>query len=102
MTFDMHHFQGLGLREEADLIVAFSAELYRSDLDEVPSHVSKNLVSHQFKTSNRVLLREQRDAQAEHWKARRDQPDEGEAWAKLVKYNELLRRAETGEYGADP
>jgi hypothetical protein len=53
-------------------------------------------------TSSRDLLREQRDAQAEIWKARRDQPDEGEAWAKLVKYNELLRRAETGDYAADP
>jgi DNA primase len=97
------HLSGLGLSEEAELIVAVSAEHYRPDPKAPPSSVAKTWYGwHPFMTSSRDLLREQRDAQAEIWKARRDQPDEGEAWAKLVKYNELLRRAETGDYAADP
>ncbi len=96
------HLSGLGLREEAGLVVAVSAEHYRPDPAESASSVAKTWFSwHPFMTSSIFLLREQRDAQAEIWKARRNQPDEGEAWARLVKYNELLKRAETGEYGVD-
>jgi DNA primase len=96
------HLSGLGLREEAGLVVAVSAEHYRPDPAESPSSVAKTWFSwHPFMRSSIILLREQRDAQAEIWKARRNQPDEGEAWARLVKYNELLKRAETGEYGVD-
>ncbi len=96
------HLSGLGLREEAGLVVAVSAEHYRPDPSEPRHAVAETWFSwHPFMTSSIYLLREQRDAQAEIWKARRNQPDEREAWARLVKYNELLRRAETGEYGAE-
>ncbi len=96
------HLSGLGLREEADLVVAVSAEHYRPDPDATPGSTAKTWFSwHPFMSSSISRLREDRDAQAELWKARRNQPDESEAWEKLVKYNELLRRAETGEYGVD-
>ncbi len=96
------HLSGLGLAEEAGLVVAVSAEHYRPDPQESPGSVAQTWFSwHPFMTSSLTLLREQRDLQAEHWKARRDTPDEGEAWARLVKYNELVRRAETGEYGLE-
>jgi DNA primase len=96
------HLSGLGLREEADLVVAVSAEHYRPDPDATPGSTAKTWFSwHPFMSSSLARLREERDAQAELWKARRNQPDEGEAWARLVKYNELLRRAETGEYGVE-
>jgi len=96
------HLSGLGLREEAGLVVAVSAEHYRPDPSETETSVAETWFSwHPFMTSSIYLLREQRDAQAEIWKGKRDQPDEGEAWARLVKYNELLRRAETGEYGSN-
>jgi DNA primase len=96
------HLSGLGLREEADLVVAVSAEHYRPDPDATPGSIAKTWFSwHPFMSSSLARLREERDAQAELWKARRNQPDEGEAWARLVKYNELLRRAETGEYGVE-
>jgi len=98
----LSHLSGLGLREEAGLVVAVSAEHYRPDPAETETSVAETWFSwHPFMTSSLTLLREQRDRQAETWKARRDQPDESEAWARLVKYNELLRRAETGEYGVD-
>ncbi len=96
------HLSGLGLREEADLVVAVSAEHYRPDPDATPGSTAKTWFSwHPFMSSSLSRLREDRDAQAALWKARRNQPDEGEAWEKLVRYNELLRRAETGEYGVD-
>ncbi len=96
------HLSGLGLAEEAGLVVAVSAEHYRPDPQESPGSIATTWFSwHPFMTSSLSLLREQRDLQAEHWRSRRDQPDEGEAWARLVKYNELVRRAETGEYGAE-
>ncbi len=97
------HLSGSGLVEEARLVEAVSAEHYRPDPRESAGAVAKTWFSwHPLMSSSILVLREQRDAQAEIWKARRGKPDESEAWARLVKYNELIRRAETGDYGADP
>jgi hypothetical protein len=46
------------------------------------------------------MLRAQRDEQEQFWKVHQD---DAAAWSRLIKYNELLRQAMTGEYGAaDP
>jgi len=96
------HLSGSGLVEEARLVEAVSAEHFRPSPQETDGTVAKTWFSwHPLMSSSLSLLREQRDAQAEIWKARRGQPDESEAWARLVRYNELIRTAETGEYGAE-
>ena len=98
----LHHLSGSGLVEEARLVEALSAAHYRPAPSESAGVVAKTWFSwHPLMSSSILVLREQRDAQAEIWKAKRGAADEAEAWAKLVKYNELIRRAEIGEYGAD-
>jgi DNA primase len=96
------HLSGSGLIEEARLVEAVSAEHYRPDPQESAGAVAKAWFSwHPLMSSSLLVLREQRDAQELIWRARRGEPDEGEAWRRLVKYNELIRRAETGEYGSE-
>ncbi len=44
------------------------------------------------------MLRQHRDEQQLHWQANQQDLD---AWARLVKYNELLARARHGEFEAE-
>ncbi len=90
------HLGGLGLAEEARLIIAVAAEHYRPATDLSPADVAKTLWSwHPLMRSSIELLRQQRDEQQRFWV---EHPDDTAAWSRLVKYNELLEQATRGEY----
>ena len=94
------HLAQLGLAEEARLLQAVSAQDYRLEPELSPADAAKTWWSWYILMDFSIdTLRQQRDEQQQFWSAHQD--DEA-AWARLVKYNELLRQAQSGEYGADP
>ncbi len=91
------HLSQLGLSEEARLIEAVAAEDYRPDPDASLAQVAETWWSWYILMDFSIdMLRAQRDEQERFWKAHQD--DTG-AWSRLIKYNELLRQAMSGEYG---
>jgi DNA primase len=105
-TLDMEslftHFSGLGLAEDARLVVAVAAGHYRPDPGLSLAEIAETWWSWDpLMNSSIATLRQQRDDQQAYWQARQNQPDEQDAWQKLVKYNELLKRAMSGAYGAE-
>jgi DNA primase len=93
------HLSGLGLAEEARLIEAAAAEDYRPEPDLSPAEAASNWWSWYILMDFSIdTLRQQRDEQQSFWSAH---PDDPAAWARLVKYNELLSQAQAGEYGAE-
>lgn len=93
------HLDQLGLAEEAHALRALTAEHYRLEPELSPADAAKTwwswyiLMDHSIDT-----LRQQRDEQQQFWAAH--QEDQA-AWSRLVKYNDLLLRAQAGEYGAE-
>jgi DNA primase len=90
------HLSGLGLAEEARLVEATAAGHYRPDSAQNPAETVAAWWSwYLLMDCNMEMLRQHRDEEQLHWQAN---PDDPEAWARLVKYNELLARARHGEY----
>jgi DNA primase len=94
------HLHELGLAEEARLVEAVAALDYRPDPDLSPAQAAQDWWSwFSLMDFSIDALRQQRDEQQLFWSNHQDDPA---AWARLVKYNELLNQARTGEYGQDP
>ena len=95
------HLSHLGLAEEARLIEALAAEDFRPEPDASLAQVAETWWSLYILMDFSIeMLRAQRDEQEQFWKVHQD---DAAAWSRLIKYNELLRQAMTGEYGAaDP
>ncbi len=92
------HLNQLGLAGEAGLIAADAAGDFRLAPDASLSQVAEIWWSWYILMDFSIeMLRAQRDEQERFWKANQD--DAG-AWSRLIKYNELLRQAMAGEYGA--
>ena len=92
------HLSLLGLAEEARLIEALAAEDHRPDPDASLAEAAEKWWSWYILMDFSVeTLRAQRDELERFWKAHQD--DAG-AWARLIKYNELLRQALAGEHGS--
>jgi DNA primase len=90
------HLSGLGLADEARLVEAVAASHYRPGPDQNPAETVAAWWSwYLLMDCNMDMLRQHRDEQQLHWQANPQDPD---AWARLVKYNELLARARHGEY----
>ncbi len=93
------HLSGLGLAEEARLVEAVAAGHYRPDPDLSPSEIAAAWWSwYLLMGCNVDMLRQQRDEEQLQVQAN---PEDPEAWARLVKYNELLARARHGEFEAE-
>jgi DNA primase len=94
------HLGALGLAGEARLIEALAAEDYRPDPDASPAQAAQTWWSWYLLMDESLdMLRSQRDEEQSFWAAH---PEDTAAWSRLVKYNELLRQAQTGELsGAD-
>ena len=93
------HLRELGLAEEAHTLGALTAEDYRPEPELSPADAAKTWWSWYILMDFSIdTLRQQRDEQQQFWSAHQD--DEA-AWARLVKYNDLLRQAQAGEYGAE-
>jgi DNA primase len=91
------HLTELGLADEARLIEALSAEDHRLDADASLAEIAKTWWSWYILMDFSIdMLRSQRDEQQNYWM---NHQDDAAAWGRLVKYNELLRQARTGEYG---
>jgi len=93
------HLSGLGLAEEARIVEAVAASHYRPDPAQSPAETVAAWWSwYLLMDCNMDLLRQQRDEQQRFWEAN---PNDSEACARLIKYNELLARARLGEYEAE-
>ena len=93
------HLSGLGLAEEARIVEAVAASHYRPDPAQNPADTVAAWWSwYLLMDCNIELLRQQRDEQQRAWEAN---PQDSEACARLIKYNELLARARLGEYEAE-
>ncbi len=93
------HLRELGLGQEAQALAAATAGDYRAEPDLSPADAAKTWWSWYILMDFSIdTLRQQRDEQQQFWSAHQD--DEA-AWARLVKYNDLLRQAQAGEYGAE-
>ena len=93
------HLGQFGMAEEARLIEAIAAQDYRPEPGLSPAEAAKNWWSWYILMDISIdMLRQQRDEQQQFWSAH--QEDEA-AWARLIKYNQLLRQAQAGEYGAE-
>jgi DNA primase len=92
------HLGSLGLADEARRLVAAAAEEHRLDPAASPAEVAQTWWSWYILMDFSIdMLRSQRDEQQQYWSAHQD---DHAAWARLVKYNELLRQAMAGEHGA--
>ncbi len=93
------HLGQFGMAKEARLIEAIAAQEYRPETGLSPAEAAKNWWSWYILMDLSIdMLRQQRDEQQQFWSAH--QEDEA-AWARLIKYNQLLRQAQAGEYGAE-
>jgi DNA primase len=83
------------------MIEAVAAEDFRPAPDASPAEVAETWWSWYILMDFSIdMLRVQRDEAQAHWAANQEDPA---AWKRLIKYNELLKRAMSGEYGsADP
>jgi DNA primase len=92
------HLSQLGLYEEARLIDALAAEDHRPGPDESLAEVVEKWWNWYILMDFSIdMLRAQRDEQQHYWSAHQD---DAAAWTRLIKYNELLIRAQSGEAGA--
>ena len=91
------HFNHLGLAEEARLIEALAAEDHRPDPEASPAQMAQTWWSWYILMDFSLdMLRAQRDEQQRICMS----PEaDSAAWARLAKYNDLLRQARAGEYG---
>ncbi len=93
------HLGGLGLAEEARIVEAVAASHYRPDPAQSPAETVAAWWSWYLLMDFSIeMLRQHRDEQQRFWEANQQ---DAEAWARLVKYNELLARARLGEYEAE-
>jgi DNA primase len=93
------HLSGLGLADEARLVEVLAARHYRPDPAQTLSETVAAWWSwYLLMDCNTEMLRQHRDEQQVIWQANQD---DAEAWARLVKYNELLALAQHGDYGAE-
>jgi DNA primase len=92
------HLNALGLSEDADRIVALAAEDHRPDPDASPAEIAGVWWSWYILMDFSIeMLRAQRDEAKAYWTAHQE---DASAWTRLIKYNELLSQAASGE--ADP
>jgi DNA primase len=101
-TLDMErlftHLGDFGLADEARRLMAAAAVEHRLDPAASPAEVAQTWWSWYILMDFSIdMLRSQRDEQQQYWSAHQD---DHAAWARLVKYNELLRQAMAGEYSA--
>ncbi|MDE8344694.1 MAG: DNA primase [Acidocella sp.] len=93
------HLHGLGLAEMGRQVVAVAAEHYRPGPDLSLSEVAEDWWRwYHLMAVNIDLLRAQRDHDQQYWIAN---PTDEAASARLIRSNELLRQAITGDYGED-
>ena len=93
------HLGQSGVADEARLIEALAAQEYRPEPGLSPAEAAKTWWSWYVLMDFSIdMLRQQRDEQQQFWAAHQD--DEA-AWGRLVKYNQLLRQAQAGEYGPE-
>ncbi len=93
------HLSGLGLADEARLVEAVAASHYRPGPDQSPAETVAAWWSwYLLMECNVDMLRQNRDEEQRYWQAN---PQDTEAWARLIKYNELLALARHGDYGPD-
>ncbi len=94
-----NHLSGLALAEEAKIVEAVAANHYRPDPEQSPAETVAAWWSWYLLMDFSIdMLRQHRDEQQRFWEANQQDLD---AWARLVKYNELLARARLGEYEAE-
>ena len=92
------HLGDFGLADEARRLMAAAAVEHRLDPAASPAEVAQTWWSWYILMDFSIdMLRSQRDEQQHYWSAHQD---DHAAWARLVKYNELLRQAMAGEYSA--
>jgi DNA primase len=92
------HLSELGLAEQARVVEAVAAQDYRPDPDSSLSDAAQTWWSWYILMDFSIdMLRAQRDEQQRFWA---QNPYDKDAWGRLVKYNELLKQAMAGEYGA--
>ncbi len=90
-----NHLSQLGLSEEARLIAAAAAVDHHPDPDASLSQIAQTWWSWYILMNFSIdMLRSQRDEQQQYWSAHQD---DAAAWMRLVKYNELLIQAMSGE-----
>jgi DNA primase len=91
------HLGELGLADEARQLVVAAAAEHRLDPAASPAEIAQTWWSWYILMDFSIdMLRSQRDEQQQYWSVHQD---DHAAWARLVKYNELLHRAMAGEYG---
>jgi DNA primase len=92
------HLSELGLAEQARVVEAVAAQDYRPDPESSLSDAAQTWWSWYILMDFSIdMLRAQRDEQQRFWA---QNPYDKDAWGRLVKYNELLKQAQAGEYGA--
>ncbi len=93
------HLQGLGLAEAAEIVQAQAGAELRLPPDAHTSEAAQSWWSlYSLMEFSIDMLRAQRDEAQARWLA---QPDDAAALRRLIKYNELLRAAQTGEAGLE-
>lgn len=89
------HLSGLGLAEEARLVVAVATQHHRPGANQSPAEVAEAWWSwYHLMRVNIAMLRSQRDQDQQAWIAN---PGDQAAAARLIKSNELLMRALAGD-----
>jgi DNA primase len=92
------HLSELGLAEQARVVEAVAARDYRPDPEASLADAAQTWWSWYILMDFSIdMLRAQRDEQQRIWA---QNPYNTEAWGRLVTYNELLKQALAGEYGA--
>jgi DNA primase len=91
------HLTQLGLADQVNQIKSIAAKEYRIEPDLAPAEAAKTWWSLYILMDFSIeVLRQQRDEYQLFWLDHQDDPN---AWARLVKHNELLQQARQGEYG---
>jgi DNA primase len=94
-----NRLRGIGLADEARIVQSVAEPHYRPDSEARAAEIAEAWWSWYLLMDCSVdMLRQHRDEQQRFWEANQHDSD---AWARLVKYNELLVRAKQGEYEAE-
>jgi len=92
------HLHALGLAEPARLLLSATALDHRPDQAASQAEIVETWWSWYILMDFSIdMLRAQRDEQKTYWETHQEDPA---AWSRLVKYNEILRRALAGDYGS--
>jgi len=93
------HLSGLGLDQDVGVVCALAARDHRPEPDASPAQIAQTWWSwYSLMDFSLETLRAQRDDAQRDWLAN---PYDPSAWSRLIKYNELIKRAEAGEAGDD-